>query len=115
MKADLSKLFVLDEAFKEGAARAKLGNVSGEDLASWMAGRCADTVSLRQDSGDTFCDLVGTTCPGFYLLSLRVQDALKKEVITGWTSCPVDFRTAEGKAIEHYAAIGITGRCGKLD
>lgn len=114
MKANLSDLFVLDEAFKKGAVRAEFPS-SREHVSSWIVGTCSGNISLTQNSGRAFCDFVGTTLAGFYLFSNRVQDALKKERITGWHACPIDFKAFNGESIFQYAAIAITGRCGPLE
>lgn len=113
MKADLSKLFVLDEAFEKGAARAGFAT-SGTDLDNWVIGKCTNIIALRQNTGRSFYDLLGTTHAGSYLLSQRIQDVLSMQAITGWRACPVELTTSKGEAPPQYAAIGITGRCGPI-
>jgi hypothetical protein len=114
MKADLTDLFVLDEAFEEGAIRASF--VSAEVEFSRLAvGDCKGTVLLSQESGTRALDLVGTTRAGFYLLSQRVQEALLSANVNGWRPCPVEFLDDQGRAFGQYAVIGITAHCGRLD
>jgi hypothetical protein len=113
VKAVLSSLFVLDEAFDRGAVRVEFAS-SSKDVDDWAVGKCTSTIALKQNSGRTFCDLVGTTHAGFYLWSQRLQDVLRKEAISGWNVCPVELMSSKGESISHYAAIGITGRCGPL-
>lgn len=113
MKADLSNLFVLDEAFTKDAVRAGFAS-SSRHVGDWAAATCAGSI-LTQSSGRTLCDLVGTTRAGLYLLSQRVRDALKREMIAGWRAYPVDFRGSNGEPLSQYAAIGVIGRCGPLE
>jgi hypothetical protein len=49
------------------------------------------------------------------IISTRVQQALLDEKVTGWRTCPVEFKDKKGVLIENYDALGTTGRSGPLD
>lgn len=113
MKADLSNLYVVDEAFDKGAVRVRFVS-SSKDVDNWAVGTCTGAIKLERSAGRVCRDFVGTTHAGFYLLSQRLQDALSKEAISGWRACPVELTMSTGDSVPNYAAIGITGRCGPL-
>lgn len=114
MKADLTRLFVVDEAFARGSMRADFATTA-ENVDKWAAGECSDTIALKQHSGTKLGDLVGTTYSGFYLLSQRVLSVFDREGINGWRACAVTLKSSSRELIEGYSAVGITGRCGPLD
>jgi hypothetical protein len=114
MRLDLSNVFVLDEAFTRGAARADFDS-STEDIDKWAVGTCTRTIMLKRCSGNKLYDLVGTTYSGFYLLSRRAVSMLEREKVIGWRACSVRFKDEQDALIDGYSAIGIIGRCGYLD
>jgi hypothetical protein len=113
MRVELSRLFVLDEAFLPGAVRADFLD-STENVEKWAVGECAGAIALRQFAGKRLEDLVGTTRAGFYLLSRRLTSAMNQNGISGWKACETAFEDAKGRRIDGYSAIVITAQCGPL-
>jgi hypothetical protein len=114
MRADLSKIFMLGEAYKRGAVRADL-TCDLSSIEKWMSGQCDPAITLRQDEGRKYYHLVGTTYACAYLISKKIQHVFREEAIVGWTACPVEFVDKGGRIIEDYDLLGITGKSGKID
>lgn len=113
MIADLSNLFLLGEDFIPGAVRADF-TCDIADIYKWVSGECTRTITLKQCEGEKLCDLIGTTAT-LRLISKRVQEALISERITGWRTCPIEFKDKKGELIDNYGALATVGRCGPLD
>lgn len=114
MKANLSKLYLLGEAFERGSVRAKITcQLDDGDIVQLISGNCSCAISLKQVEGKKLCDLMGTTAT-LTLISSRVADALKMEGITGLATCPAGLRNRKGETIPGYEVLATTGRCGPL-
>ena len=114
MRANLSDLFLLCEAFSHHAVRANF-TCDTTDVKIWRCGGTTGNITLKQNQGRYFRDLVGTTSVGIDLVSDRVQSAFRDADITGWRPHPITFVDRKGAAIQGYDALTITGRCGPLD
>ena len=116
MKANLSNLFLLGEAFGRSAVRAELSYpCNNGDIDKWIVGDCTKPITFNKAIGNKYYDLIGTTESAIDLISLRVLGVLKKEGISGMANCPIEFTDGHGKLILGYEMLGTTGRCGSLD
>lgn len=114
MKANLSKLYLMGEAFERGSVRAKItSQLSDGDIAQLISGNCSCAIFLKQVEGTRLCDLMGTTVT-LNLISSRVADVLKLGGVTGLATCPAELRDRKGELIPGYEVLATTGRCGPL-
>lgn len=116
MKADLSTMFLLGEAFERSAVRAEIiCPFDNDDINKWIVGDCSKPVMLRQAEGHKYYDFIGTTSAAIDLISSRIVAAMHQGGITGLATCPTDLKDKNGEAVIGYELLGTIGRCGPLD
>ncbi len=59
-------------------------------------------------------DFVGTTLVNLCVISEKFVDVLTDNLLTGWTTYPVNIVNRAGKAISGYRGLAVTGRCGRV-
>jgi len=72
-------------------------------------------VRFQQKSGYVFHDIIGTRRTVLFLISDRMRDVLTNNDLTGWTAFPILLTDIQGRRIEGYQGLSITGRCGPVD
>lgn len=59
-------------------------------------------------------DFVGSTLVNLCVVSEKFVNVLTENVITGWTTYPVNIVDHAGKPIAGYRGLAVTGRCGRI-
>jgi hypothetical protein len=72
-------------------------------------------VMYRRLSGKNAYDFVYTSSLSVRLISRRVEDLLRVNGFTGWTTFPARLFGVRHIELEGYSGLSITGRCGPID
>jgi hypothetical protein len=119
---DLSSLFVLGEAFKRNAFRARPLEPNAELLLNLAMGKQQPGHAIRfgRESGKKLLDWVGTGLVSTRLISVRLASAWRTAGVTGWDTFPVELFDAlehevEDDQIDGYAGLSVVGKSGAID
>lgn len=110
---EFDRIFLMQDAFVNGAFRA----CPEGQIDDWKVARGDQEPPKRfgYQMGSSLCDWMGTGWPAFSLVSQRFVTALREGSFTGWKSYAAEVHRKNGKLIEGYEVLIVTGRCGPLD
>jgi hypothetical protein len=113
---DCAHAFDLGEAFVPSALRLRSRTLLREPLRVALAeDRPSEPIEFLRAEGDRADDFVGTPNASIRLVSERFIAVLRGHRFTGWTTFLIRARLDERHALEGYAGLAVTGRCGPID
>ncbi|QQS28144.1 MAG: hypothetical protein IPM47_14890 [Sphingobacteriales bacterium] len=72
-------------------------------------------VIFKQEYGKKLEDVLDTGWACLYLISDKMKTILEENGLTGWKTFEAKVLDKQGKEIEGYHGLSITGRCGEID
>lgn len=78
-------------------------------------GRLKFPLVFKQEYGNKLADILDTGWASLYLISDNLKKLLEHNGLSGWRTFPVAVLSKEGREIEGFHGLSITGRCGAID
>lgn len=75
----------------------------------------SEPVAITQDEGREPMDYMGTTLAAGRLISERFRTLLVQGGFTGWRTYPVRVELSDGRVLDGYHGLAVTGRAGPID